>query len=122
MCWHDVVRRVSLVPKLMVLLALGVGGLSLSGQSPSDVTVRVSAQVQTNPPRITLSWPANPGNVTYQLYRKRLQEKTWGEPVALGSNVTAYVDTNVVVGGAYEYQIQLINAVGFYAGEGDIYA
>src|SRR5687768_8923775 len=120
--WHNVMPRVSSVTKLLALLALGVGCLPLAGQSPLDATLRVSAQVQTNPPSITLSWPAHPANVTYQLYRKRREERTWGPPVALGSNVTAYVDTNVVAGGAYEYQVQLVSAVGFYAGESDICA
>lgn len=32
-----------------------------SAASVSDYAVRVSAEVQTNSPRITLAWPADPG-------------------------------------------------------------
>lgn len=106
--------------------ALGVAawasGMPLAlGQSPADYAVRVSAQVQTSPAKVTLSWPANSANVSYQVYRKLRDEPGWASPTALGLNATSYVDSNVVLGGAYEYKVEMYNEIGFYVGEGEIY-
>jgi hypothetical protein len=92
-------------------------------QSPSDKAVRVSAQVQTNPPRITLSWPGDSRSVTYFVARKLRDEDAWGALEELGTEVTSYVDTNVVVGGAFEYWITKWTSDTFIlAGEGYICA
>jgi hypothetical protein len=65
----------------------------------------VSAAVQTNPPQITLSWPADSLATGYTLYRKAPDATNWGSGVTLASNATYFVDTNVLVGGSYEYRI-----------------
>jgi hypothetical protein len=69
--------------------------------------VRASATVQTNPPQITLTWEDDPYGVTgFSVYRKSKTATSWGDPIAVldGTSLT-FTDTNVSVGGAYEYQI-----------------
>ena len=88
--------------------------------SVSDYAVRVSAVVQTNPPSITLSWISDPAATNYTLYRKLRDDATWGTGTTLAVNATNYLDSNVAVGGAYEYRIMKSTA-GYY-GYGYIYA
>lgn len=119
-----VMHRLFVVIRFVTLLgaAIGAGTWPLFGQIPADAAVQVSAQVQITPPALTLSWSAHSGNVTYLLQRKFRDETTWSSPVSLGRNTTSYLDTNIVAGRAYEYRIQIISAIGFYVGEGSIYA
>lgn len=94
------------------------------GQSVSDYAVRVSAVVQTNPARITFSWPANPQATNCTRYRKTRDATSWGGATALASNATNYVDSSVSVGSAYEYRISRTAWTGTtnYSSEGYIYA
>ena len=106
-------------------LALTCGALcgvasSAVAESASDYAVRVSARVQTNPPSIMLSWPGDASATGYTLYRKLRDDTSWGTARALAVNATNYVDTNVVVGGAYEYRIS--KSASTYYGEGYLYA
>lgn len=107
-----------------VWIAGGGGGvLSLLAQSPSDKAVRVSAQVQTNPPSITLTWPGDSRSVIYYFCRKLRDDAAWSDFVELGPSVTSFVDTNVAIGGAYEYWItKWTTDTLILAGEGYIYA
>jgi hypothetical protein len=86
----------------------------------SDYAVRVSATVQTNPPRITLSWPADPSATGYTQYRKLRDATNWGTGAALGTSATNYIDSNVAVGGAYEYRVA--KDASTYSADGYIYA
>jgi hypothetical protein len=84
-------------------------------------SVQVSASVQTSPPSITLSWPADPfGPSSYTVYRKSKNAGSWNSVTSLPGNATSYVDNNVAVGAAYEYQI--VKAGSGYTGYGYIYA
>jgi len=108
---------------MLLALVCGVfcGVLSCAfGQSVSNYSVRVSATVQTNPPQIALSWPADPLATGYALYRKSLNATNWGSSDGLAANATNYVDTNVVVGGSYEYQIT--KSASTFFGVGYIYS
>ena len=69
--------------------------------------VRATATVQTSPPQITLTWENDPYGVTsFSVYRKSKTATSWGNPIAVLSGTTlTYTDSNVSVGGAYEYQI-----------------
>jgi hypothetical protein len=78
-----------------------------------DYTVQISAVVQTNPPRITLSWPADIyGANSYTVYRKTKSATSWGTGTLLPGSFTSYVDTNVSVGSAYEYRIYEPSSIG----------
>ncbi len=81
---------------------------SVSAQSVSEYAVLVSAQVQTNPSQVQLSWPADGQASGYRLYRKLRDDTEWGAGLTLAANATNYTDTNVAVGGAYEYRCQQI--------------
>ena len=84
--------------------------------------VQITAVVQTNPPRITLSWPQDYyGANSYTIYRKTKTATSWGTGTVLSGATTTYVDNNVSVGAAYEYQIFKASTVG-YRGYGYIYA
>lgn len=98
------------------------GGASLwvCAQSVSDYAVRCSATVATNPPTLTLSWPADPKATNYAVRRKTRDAVVWATTNVLGPGATNYVDTNVVLGGAYEYRIT--KSATNYSGEGTIYA
>jgi Bacterial Ig domain len=108
---------------------LGVGLLwctafLASAQSVQDYAVRVSAVVQTNPPSITLTWPANSEATNCIRYRKMRDATSWGVGTSLATNATNYVDTNVSIGSAYEYRISRTARTGtnYYSSEGYIYA
>ena len=75
----------------------------------SEYATQVSALVQTAPPRITLGWPANPHAVNFKVYRKLVADPFWGSPLAtLPSGALDYEDTNVTVGAAFEYQVEVL--------------
>jgi hypothetical protein len=94
--------------------------VSAVAQSVSDYAVRVSATVQLNPAQIALSWPADSGATGYTVYRKLRDDSSWGTATLLAGNATNYVDSNVVVGSAYEYEVS--KSASTYAGVGYIYA
>ncbi|HYF50381.1 MAG TPA: carbohydrate-binding domain-containing protein [Planctomycetota bacterium] len=88
--------------------------------SPADYAVQVSASVSTSPAKITLSWPSF-GASSYKIYRKSFGSTSWGSVIAsLSGSATSWTDTNVSVGGAYEYQVvRSANVTGYgyiYAG------
>ena len=96
--------------RLLAVFLLGVLGFSqgkLWALDPVDYVVPTSAQVQVAPPKITLNWPADNDARGFNIYRKSISDTTWGNAIAvLPANATSYVDTNVIVGNAYEYQIE----------------
>jgi hypothetical protein len=111
--------------KLVVEDIIGLYAASpLPGQSVSDYAVLLSAEVQTNPPQITLSWPADALATNYGEYRKTLEATSWGPATPLGSNATNYVDSKVALGGAHEYRVSKTgwNGTANYAGDGYLYA
>ena len=101
----------------VVVCALATTALAVS---VSDYAVRVTASVQTNPPLVTLSWPADPSAFSCSIARKLRDDSVWSSSVVLAANATNYVDSGVVVGGAYEYKVRR-NAPG-YGSYGYIYA
>jgi len=112
-------------PKTIPLgLAWAIAG-ALTGSLPAatipDYAVRASATANTNPPAITLSWPADPAAVEYTIYRKAPADTSWGDALTtLAGNASAYTDSNVAVGGAYEYRIS--KSASGYSGVGYLYA
>lgn len=107
-------RRLALIGSSALCVA------AASAQSVSDYAVRVSATVQTDPVQVSLDWPADSLATGYRLYRKGRDQTSWGSATTLAVNATNYVDTNVTLGGSYEYRISK-TALG-YNGVGYIYA
>lgn len=94
---------------------------------PRNFSVEVSAVVQSSPPQITLSWPADPFATGYTVFRKTIQDAAWPTSgVALGASATEYVDTTVADKSAYEYKVvkDALDAAHSYAytGYGFVYA
>jgi hypothetical protein len=87
-----------------------------------EFSVQASASVQVSPGRITLSWPQDQYMLpnSYTVFRKAPQAASWGTGVTLPGTATSYVDSSVVVGTAYEYQI--VKVTSQYTGYGYIYA
>ena len=91
--------------RLPVLTALLVASASFATIS-EDKVIKVSATVQPGTPSITLSWPATGGSSDIQIFRKGKFAIDWDVPIAtLSGGATSYVDSNVVVGTAYEYRV-----------------
>ena len=77
------------------------------GQSAAEKAVRVSAGVQKSPPRITLNWPRNLNAKDTFIYRKKIDETSWGSTLAtLPGDAVGYVDASVSAGMRYEYQVE----------------
>jgi len=76
----------------------------LSAQSPRQRAVELTASVQENPAQITLNWVIDFTSPGYTIYRKGLQDTTWGNPYAvLPGWQTEFVDDQVDIGQEYEY-------------------
>jgi hypothetical protein len=75
-------------------------------QSCQDVSVELTATVQTSPPKITLKWVANTSTTQYTVFRKLKEESAWGSAVAtLAGTDTVYADDAVETGVSYEYKL-----------------
>jgi hypothetical protein len=87
-----------------------------------EFSVQVSAQVQTTPAQIQLSWPQDQYTLptSYTIYRKALTDMGWGSGVQLPGTATTYLDSNVVEGTGYEYQV--VKTTSQYSGYGYVYA
>ncbi len=110
---------------MAALIFLGCLMFSFKAQAEEETweySVRVSAAVQASPPQIILSWPQDEALMpsSYTVYRKEIDDTSWGPGTALSGSTTNYVDTDVVDGAAYEYQI--VKVTSQYKGYGYIYA
>lgn len=109
-----------------ILLAWLLASLSIQKLVAVDdvwnYTVQLSASVQASPPQIQINWPQDTSAVpnSYVIYRKNLDDMSWGNGVTLSGSTTSYTDYNVSVGTAYEYQV-VKNANG-YKGYGYLYS
>ena len=94
--------------RLLILIALQgciAWSIPLSAQA-YEASVRASAEVQTAPPKIKLSWQGLYSVTGYQIWRKLKGETSWGSPVAtLDASALMWEDANVAVGISYEYKI-----------------
>lgn len=119
-----IVRRLKRLQALTALIALFafMAGICRGEEETWVYAVEVSATIQTSPPQILLSWPQDTAFTpsSYTVYRKGISDTSWGEGTVLDGTTTNYLDTNVVDGAAYEYQI--VKVTSLYNGYGYIYA
>lgn len=108
-CWFRLFTLISLIGVLVIAVmtetieTLDAAEVKVEVQ---DYAVMVSASVQKSPPQIALGWPVSDKATGYAMYRKALDARTWGKPLAtLPGNAAGYVDKDVKVGVSYEYQI-----------------
>ncbi len=74
------------------------------GQTARERSVEISATVQESPPQINFNWTIDPNANFYNVYKKTTDSEDWGEPIAtLSGTDTAYIDTDIQVGEAFEY-------------------
>ena len=81
--------------------------VGLFAQSYSEAeAVQMSAIVQNDPARITISWSPYATATNYKVYRKLKDQQTWGSSLAnVGGSVNQFVDNDVSVGVYYEYKV-----------------
>jgi hypothetical protein len=72
---------------------------------PRVYSVELTASVEVSPPRISLSWRADPEATSYSIFRKLPDELTWGPGASLPADATNYVDSSVQIGTVYQYQV-----------------
>jgi len=114
-------RKWRLVAVLAGLVLVGIQ--VVRADSTWVYAVQLTAELQTNPPAITLNWIQDMyGADSYTVYRKAKEDTNWGDPVIeLDGSITNYTDTNVQVGVGYEYQVVKDASLG-YSGFGYIYS
>ncbi len=89
-----------------VALAFFLPGALFAEDQTYIFAVQISAVVQTNPPSITLSWQPDPyGATNYIVYRKLKTDTSWSGGTLLSGTTYTYVDNNVSIGSAYEYEV-----------------
>jgi hypothetical protein len=103
----------------LLLVLLRATAIDVHGAAVADYAVQLSATVQTNPPIIFLSWPADPAATGYSIARKMRDDLAWGVTENLSPTATNYTDTNITVGQPIEYHI--IKTASTYSGVGYIY-
>lgn len=80
--------------------------ISLYSQSTQDVSVELTAEVQSSPPRIILNWRPNASATGHFVYRKLKTASSWGAVIGnLPGSATQFIDTTVNVGISYEYRV-----------------
>ena len=116
--FHLLRLRLSLSLSLCLLLSLSV---SLFSQTPRDASVELSADVQSNPPRIHLHWVSNQNASKHFVYRKLKNSTSWGALMGnLSGQDTTFTDTTVSFGVSYEYRV--LREAPAYSGYGYINA
>jgi hypothetical protein len=86
-----------------------------------DYSVPANARVQTSPPSIELVWPAHASATEYIVSRKPLEGASWQQMGTLPGDATNFIDTGVLIGSAYEYQLVKQTSQG-YTGYGYVAA
>lgn len=79
---------------------------NFSAQTPKDCSVELWANVQNNPPSITLNWLANGTTTNYAVARKLKSSSVWTTlSPNLSSASTQYIDNTVTTATHYEYRV-----------------
>ena len=95
-----------MIRSLLFAMAVAVAKL-LEAQSPSLISaVQISANVQSSPASITLTWAPLAGSSGFTIYRKLKAATTWGSTYATASgSATQWTDNAVAIGTYYEYKV-----------------
>ncbi|HWQ91134.1 MAG TPA: fibronectin type III domain-containing protein, partial [Clostridia bacterium] len=113
-------KAISLVLSLLFFVA--AAHTSRAIEMTWEYSVQVSAAIQASPAQITLNWPQDQYTQpsSYTVYRKGPGDASWGSGTSLPGTTTSYVDKNVTVGTAYEYQV--VKVTSQYTGYGYVYS
>lgn len=104
--------------KIYILTSLFFLIFTSQSQTPKDCAVEVWANVQANPPSITLNWLSSPTATAYTVARKPKNSNGWTTLAALPANTTQYTDNTVSIATLYDYRI--IRNANNYTGYGYI--
>ena len=97
----QVIRSLGLITLLFFIF-----GSDVFAQNCRDASVELHAQVQADPPVITLNWPAHDDATNFVVYRKLKSENNWGSVMAiLDPDATQYIDSTVSINISYEYRV-----------------
>src|SRR5581483_11146545 len=107
---------------LVIVAVIAVGFNGHCVESTAEYSVQLSVTIQTNPAAIQLNWPQDQCTppTRYELFRKDPESSWWGRATYLPGTATTFLDTNVAIGSAYEYQ--MVKATHRYNGYGYICA
>ncbi|MEM1323611.1 MAG: T9SS type A sorting domain-containing protein [Bacteroidota bacterium] len=87
-----------------LILVFSLSTAAIAQQTGTERAVQVSATLFDNPPAVLFSWPDDPTASSYWVYRKALDDKSWGSPIAqLPPNDNSFRDEEIEVGVGYEY-------------------
>ncbi len=90
---------------LLFLLSAGIGAGRAAAQTAQQYSVPITPRVSENPSVITLEWPLDTATTALNLYRREFGSHSWGPLRKLDTNATVFIDSDVVVGKAYEYRV-----------------
>ncbi|MBI5326135.1 MAG: T9SS type A sorting domain-containing protein [Ignavibacteriae bacterium] len=92
---------------LLIIVLSTISVKNLYCLESKDFVVLLTAKANKTPtPNITLNWKTNGYAKEFYIYRKVKESNYWGTEIAkLGSTATNYIDNNITVGEAYEYQV-----------------
>lgn len=108
----ELTRRLGLCKGWVLGLLIGVTALSARAENdPKFYTVMATAQVQTSPASITISWNSDTYATGYTIARRN--GNSWGTVATVGGSTHAWTDSNVSVGNSYEYRITKTTSRGY---------
>jgi nitrate reductase NapAB chaperone NapD len=99
--------------QLLILFLLQLSLLYTKSQNSQDACVQVNASINELNHSITLNWFTNVYANQYIIKKKSINSSSWGNPIATVSG-NSFVDTNIVVGETYEYQIAISGNISAY--------
>jgi len=71
-----------------------------------DFGIEIEATTQRQPAQVILNWRPLADNSAVVVSRKLKGENSWSRPANLPAGTTSFIDSDVVWGNAYEYQVQ----------------
>ncbi len=100
------------IPLLCALACAAVPAMAqLNGATVSAMgePYNVVARSYPSPTQAVVTWSSNPPNVTsFKVERRILGSRAWIQQAILGPDARSYVDTNLLLGTAYEYRVGVV--------------
>jgi hypothetical protein len=91
--------------------------ISILAIEPREYAVDVTCEARSSPPALVFAWPLSIFAHQYWIRKKSVSDGSWSAPIAnLPGTATGFTDTEVGVGSAYEYEIQMETDAPAYEG------
>ncbi len=100
-------RKISTFFALIFFVTVSVIAQTPRNVDSRDFAVMLKAEVQTSPPAIKIGWAKNELANQYRIFKKKINDNNWdfGLIATLDSNTFEFIDNNVQIGIAYEYEV-----------------